>query len=87
MDVLQKIYFVMTAIWGFSPLIALAIFVFTVFVLMRAIVQTCKVAAIYKQGQAAKNHREIIGGVLLWSLTFILWLPLIFGIVSQIAKD
>ena len=69
------LYHIITLIWGFSPIIAIIALLIFIFVTVRTIMQTYRVAAISRRGDAVNKHREVVGMAVLWILTLILWSP------------
>lgn len=75
MTMFGLLYDIITVVWGFSPIVAVIIFSVIIFVLIKTIKQTYKVATIKKRNTIVNKRREIIGVILLWILTLILWAP------------
>lgn len=83
MKTFEDLYFVITAIWGFSPFLAIVVFALDIFVLFRTVTQTVTVAATRKREHECSQQREIIGMILLWILTVLLWSPWIIVFASK----
>ena len=83
----EILYDIITIIWGLSPIIAVIAFSVIIYILIRTIMQTYKVATINKSGAVVNKRREIIGMILLWILTLILWSPWWLTLITVIISD